>query len=63
MQETVIECLKCGVALQPGKVAVMYLDSKFPVELLKCPKCHMVYVPEDLAIGKMLEVEKALEDK
>lgn len=59
----VIECLKCGIVMEPGKVEVTYLENKFPYELLKCPKCGLVYVPEELATGKMLEVEKAMEDK
>lgn len=56
-------CLKCSVPLELGKVMVSYLESAFPVELLKCPVCGLVYVPEKLATRKMLEVEKALEDK
>ena len=42
---------------------VQYLENAFPVELPRCPKCGQVYVPETLATGKMLDVEKALEDK
>jgi uncharacterized OB-fold protein len=30
---------------------------------LKCASCGTVFVPEDLATGKMLQVEQALEDK
>jgi hypothetical protein len=56
-------CLKCNVPLESGQVTVRYMDSAFPVELPKCPKCGCVYVPETLASGKMLDVEKALEDK
>jgi len=56
-------CAKCNVALARGKVTVSYLGSSFPVELPRCPSCGQVYVPEDLALGKMLQVEKALEDK
>ena len=41
----------------------MYLDNGFPVELPVCPVCGFVYVPEELALGKVLSVEKALEDK
>jgi hypothetical protein len=40
-----------------------YLDANFEVELMKCPSCNMVLVEEDLALGRMLEVEKSLEDK
>ena len=35
----------------------------FPVEMPVCPKCGFVYVPEELALGKVLAVERALEDK
>ncbi len=56
-------CQKCKQELVLGKVTVTYLAGKFPIELLKCPGCGMVYVPEALATGKMLEVEQALEDK
>lgn len=61
--DNVFECLKCGVPMEPGKVTVSYMGSSFPVDLLKCKKCGLVLITEDLALGKMLEVEKALEDK
>lgn len=61
--ENVFECLKCGILLEPGKVSVSYLGSSFKVDLLKCTKCGIVLITEDLALGKMLEVEQVLEDK
>lgn len=61
--ETGLMCGKCGCALEPGKVTVEYLGNRFPVELPRCPSCGLVFVPEDLALGKMLDVEQALEDK
>ena len=48
-----LKCRKCNVPLENG----------FPVELPLCPVCGFVYVPEELAVGKVLAVEKALEDK
>jgi hypothetical protein len=57
------ECAKCNVPLEAGKVTVEYLGSAYPVDLLKCPQCGLVLVPEDLALGRMAEVEKTLEDK
>ncbi len=56
-------CANCNVPLETGKVDVAYLDNAFPVDLLKCPKCGLVLIPENLALGKMVEVEKQLEDK
>ncbi len=58
-----LRCLKCGVALEKGRAKFMYLDNGFPVELPVCPVCGFVYVPEELALGKVLAVERALEDK
>jgi Zn-finger nucleic acid-binding protein len=56
-------CASCSVELELGTVEVAYMGSKYPVELPKCPKCGIVFVPENLAIGKMAEIEKILEDK
>ncbi|HHV42659.1 MAG TPA: hypothetical protein GXX72_07455 [Clostridiaceae bacterium] len=57
------QCFKCKVPLVMGKVKVSYLGSDFQIDLFKCPGCGAVLVPEDLATGKMLEVEKSMEDK
>lgn len=58
-----LQCAKCDVALETGKVNISYLGSMFPVDLLHCPRCGLVFIPEDLALGKMAEVEALLEDK
>ncbi|MDN5352726.1 MAG: hypothetical protein PWQ12_1647 [Clostridiales bacterium] len=56
-------CDKCKKKLVSEKVKVKYLDGNFEVELLRCPECKIVFIDEELALGKMLEVEKGLEDK
>jgi len=56
-------CDKCRKDLELQKVKVRYLDGNFEVELMKCPECKKVLILEELATGKMLEVEKGLEDK
>lgn len=56
-------CSACNLPLETGKVNVSYLGSMFPVDLYGCPRCGQVFIPEDLATGKMAEVEKLLEDK
>lgn len=56
-------CGKCRKPLVPGKVIASYLGSEFPIELWKCPDCGKVLVPKELATGRMLQVEQALEDK
>lgn len=57
------KCVTCGHTLNPSPVELEYLDSKFNVELPACPDCGFVLIPEELALGKMAEVERMLEDK
>lgn len=58
-----IFCDKCGIYLTLGKVTLAYLGTAFPVDLYKCTQCGLVYIPEELAKGKMQQAESALEDK
>ncbi len=56
-------CAKCHQPLALAKVTASYLGSEFPIEMWKCPGCGKVFIPEALALGKMQQVEQALEDK
>lgn len=56
-------CGRCGCALETKKVNVSYMGSSFPVDLPVCPQCGQVYISEELATGKMADVEQLLEDK
>jgi len=56
-------CERCGQSLVVGKVTVEYLGNQFVTDLPTCPECGRVYISEDLATGKMAEVEQLLEDK
>jgi hypothetical protein len=55
--------MSCDAPLKEKAAEIFYLESSFHVTLLACPECGLVLVPEHLAVGKMLEVEKTLEDK
>ena len=56
-------CCNCNVPLVSGKVTMTYLRSTFPTQLLKCPECGAVYISEELAVTKAVEVEKSIEEK
>ena len=56
-------CGTCGTPLQMLPVDITYMGSSFQVELPRCPDCGYTFIPPGLAEGKMLEVEKILEDK
>ena len=56
-------CARCDKLLEMRKVEASYLGQTFPVELPCCPSCGFVYISEELAYGRMLKVEQALEDK
>ncbi|MCP1109638.1 putative C2H2 Zn-finger protein [Lachnospiraceae bacterium PF1-21] len=62
-EEVNLRCAKCDLPLETRSVTLSYMDSAFPVGLPACPKCGMVYIPEELARGRMLHVEQSLEDK
>lgn len=61
-EETSWRC-SCGGKLILHKIAAHYLGNRFEIELPTCSQCGFILVPESLAVGKMLEVEKILEDK
>ena len=63
IETTSWKCAGCSQPLQATKVDVTYMNSVFNVELMACPQCGVILVPEKLAVGKMLEVEQLLEDK
>jgi len=56
-------CGKCQTGLVMKKVNFSYLAHNFATEIPACPKCGQVFISEQLAKGKMAEVEKNLEEK
>ena len=56
-------CAKCSLPLGMGKVNIGYLGHYFTVDLPRCSQCGQVLITADLAMGKMVEAEKFLEDK
>ncbi len=62
-EDLYVMCAKHNVPLELGKVEVTYQGHTFPVDLLCCPICGQALIPEELARGKMLDVEQTLEEK
>lgn len=56
-------CHPCQVELVPRKTDFTYLGHTFYTDLLKCPRCGQVFIPEEMAKGRIAEVEMQLEDK
>ena len=56
-------CHACGLELAPRRTDFSYLGHEFYADLLACPGCGQVFVPEELAKGRIAEVEMQLEDK
>lgn len=57
------KCFRCDKQLVVESVLASYLGNDITTQLPQCPNCHMVLVSEELAMGKIAEVEKLLEDK
>jgi hypothetical protein len=49
--------------MQPAKTSFTYMGLYFHAEVPRCPQCGQVYISEELARGKMAEVEMQLEEK
>lgn len=56
-------CYSCGVPLEKGTAKFSYLGRDFTSEVWKCPVCGLVYVPEEMAEGRMRKAEEMLEGK
>jgi hypothetical protein len=56
-------CIKCDVELVRKRTNFEYLAHNFFADIPACPVCGQVYVSEELAKGKIAEVEKNLEEK
>ena len=56
-------CQACQLALEPRKTDFTYLGHTFYADMLKCPGCGQVLITEDLAKGRIAQVEMQLEDK
>lgn len=62
-ENKVVICCKCQKEMEPSNTSFKYLGHGFSTDILKCPECGQVYIPEELAKGRMAEVEIQLEDK
>ncbi|NLD18724.1 MAG: DNA-binding protein [Clostridiales bacterium] len=56
-------CSRCKCPLEFIELRITYLDRHFTHKVPRCPQCGQVFVPQDLAEGKMAQVEKSLEEK
>jgi 4-hydroxy-3-methylbut-2-en-1-yl diphosphate synthase IspG/GcpE len=58
-----ITCTRCEELLVPKKTVFNYMGRSFTHDVPCCPKCGRVFITQELAEGKMAEVEEQLEDK
>ena len=58
-----IMCRRCGVKMEPAETYFEYLGHGLHTKLPRCPKCGEVYIPEEMVMGKIADIERTLEDK
>ena len=58
-----LTCFKCDTQLEQRKTEFEYLGQNFFTELMCCPVCGQVFIPEELVRNKIADVEKLLEEK
>lgn len=62
-KKKILICYKCKIELVLKKSNFSYLGHTFHTELPRCPQCGLVFIPEELAKGRIADVEMQLEDK
>jgi len=62
-EKKVLICHPCQKELVPRRTEFAYLGHSFYADILRCPGCGQVFIPEALARGRIAEVEMQLEDK
>ena len=63
MAERTLVCQICRKELEPRKTDFTYLGHTFYADMLRCPECGQVFIPESLVKGRIQEVEMQMEDK
>ena len=58
-----MRCCNCDRELEEKKTSFTYLGHEFSYQVLCCPSCGQVFLPEELVDGKITEVETLLEEK
>ena len=56
-------CLRCNVPMEPSPVTLDYRGNSITADFPRCPECGQVFIPEEVARGRMHSVEIELEDK
>ncbi len=56
-------CHRCKVKLVKAQTSFEYLGHSFHSDMLRCPRCGQVFIPEEIVKGRINEVEMMLEDK
>jgi uncharacterized protein with PIN domain len=56
-------CVKCNAPLEKGKAKFFYLGHEMHSEVLRCPVCGQVFLPEKLVAERIKQLEAAVEDK
>ncbi len=56
-------CYKCRVSLEKGTGKFSYLGRDFTSEVWKCPRCGLIYIPEETIEERMKKAEEMLEGK
>lgn len=56
-------CAKCQIEMEDIEIEFDYLSRTFRHKVPRCPECGQVFISEKLAIGRIKDVEKSLEEK
>ena len=56
-------CFKCKERMEETEIELVYMEINGKGEGLRCPKCGVGYITEEIAVDKIARTEKMIEEK
>ena len=56
-------CFKCKEKMEETEIELVYMEIEGKQAGLRCPKCGVSYITEEIAVDKMVRGEKMIEEK
>ena len=56
-------CFKCKEKMETSKIKLVYMEIDSDSEGLRCPKCGVGYITEEVAVDSIAKGEKMIEEK
>ena len=56
-------CFRCKEETVAGTLQMSYLEQKVPIGGIRCTKCGVAYLTEDMVVDRVAKAEEMIENK